>query len=170
MKDGVWFVGTSVNGPWAVALGAGGDLHHPTQLAPPLCHIRLRVRRHATNRNRWLYAGLLRHGVGSDGSGGLRNGLHLPARLLGIFLVSAAGHLRFGAGFFWGSVTGFAFGAAAGAIWGGAWGHWGGYGSYTNVNINNYNSYNHWSNNQVRTNAQRNYNAANRPVDAAATQ
>ena len=64
----------------------------------------------------------------------------------------------FGAGFFWGSVTGFAFGAAAGAIWGGAWGHYGGYGSYTSVHINNFNSYNHWNSNQVHTNVQRNYN------------
>src|SRR5262245_65943731 len=64
----------------------------------------------------------------------------------------------FGAGFFWGSVTGFAFGTAAGAIWGGSWGPWGGDSRDTNVTVNNYNSYNRWNSNKLRPNPQRDYN------------
>ena len=95
VKDGIWFAGTSVNGPWAVAssvpaviytIPPGSPLHHVTYVYV--------LRRHATNRDGWLYPGLLRHGVGAHRSGGLRNGFHLPDRLLGILLVSAAGHLR----------------------------------------------------------------------------
>ena len=159
VKDGVWFGGTSVNGPWAVAssvpaviytIPPSSPLHYVTYVyvygsTPQVVTVGYTPGYYGTV--------LAPTGVVVYGTGYV-----YPPVYWGALWYPPPVTYGFGAGFFWGSVTGFAFGAAAGAIWGGAWGHWGGYGGYANVNINNYNSYNKWSNNQVRTNAQRNYN------------
>jgi hypothetical protein len=60
----------------------------------------------------------------------------------------------YGAGFGWGAVTGFAFGAVAAGVWGGAWGCCG-YGDVDidrTVNINRSDVYNRWNQSQVRSN------------------
>jgi hypothetical protein len=159
VKDGVWFVGTSVNGPWAAATSVPAVIY-TIPPSSPLHYVTYVYVYGATPQTVTVgytpgYYGtvLAPTGVVVYGTGYI-----YPPVYWGSFWYPPPVTYGFGTGFFWGSVTGFAFGAAAGAIWGGAWGHWGGYGSYTNVNINNNNSYNHWSNNQVRTNAQRNYN------------
>ena len=159
VKDGVWFVGTSVNGPWVVAdsvpaviytIPPSSPLHYVTYVyvygaTPQVVTVGYTPGYYGTV--------LAPTGVVVYGTGYI-----YPPVFVGAFWYPPPVTYGFGAGFFWGSAAGFAFGAAAGAIWGGAWGHWGGYGGYNNVNINNYNSYNKWSNNQVKTNAQRDYN------------
>ena len=159
LKDGVWFVGPSVTGPWAVAASVpaviytippSSPMHYVTYVyvfgATPLT---------VTVGYTPGYYGTVLAPTGVVVYG---TGYVYPAVYVGAVWYPPPVTYGFGAGFFWGSVTGFAFGAAAGAIWGGAWGHWGGYASYTNVHINNFNSYNHWSSNQVHTNVQRDFN------------
>jgi hypothetical protein len=152
MKDGVWFVGSAINGPWAVATSVpaviytippSSPLHYVTYVyvfdsTPQIVTVGYTPGYYGTV--------LAPTGVVVYGTGYV-----YPPVYVGSLWYPPPVTYGFGAGFFWGSVTGFAFGAAAGAIWGGAWGHWGGYGSYNNININNVNSYNHWSSNQVRS-------------------
>ncbi len=159
LKDGVWFVGTSVNGPWAVAASVpaviytippSSPVHYVTYVyvfgaTPQIVTVGYTPGYYGTVL---VPTGVVVYGTGY---------VYPPAYVGAVWYPPPATY-GFGAGFFWGSVTGFAFGVAAGAIWGGAWGHWGGYGSYINVQINHYNSYNRWNSNQVRTNAQRDFN------------
>ena len=159
MKAGVWFVATGVNGPWVVAASVpeviytippSSPLHYVTYVyvygsTPQIVTVGYTPGYYGTV--------LAPTGVVVYGTGYV-----YPPVYVGSLWYPPPVTYGFGAGFFWGSVTGFAFGAAAGAVWGGAWGHWGGYASYNNININNYNSYNHWSSNQVKsTNIQRDY-------------
>jgi hypothetical protein len=159
VKDGVWFVGTSVNGPWAAADSVPAVIY-TIPPSSPLHYVTYVYVYGATPQTVTVgytpgYYGTVLAPTGTVVYG---TGYVYPPVYWGSFWYPPPVTYGFGTGFFWGSVSGFAFGAAAGAIWGGAWGHWGGYASYTNVNINHYNSYNHWSDNQVRTNAQRDYN------------
>jgi hypothetical protein len=159
LKDGVWFDATSDNGPWAVAdevpeviytIPASSPLHYVTYV-----YVYASTPQTVTVGYTPGYYGtvLAPTGVVVYGTGYV----YPPVYVGSVWYPPPATYGGFGAGFFWGSVTGFAFGAAAGALWGGAWGHYGGYSSYNNVNINNYNSYNHWNSNQVNT-AEHNYN------------
>ena len=159
VKDGIWFAGTSVNGPWAVASSVPAVIY-TIPPSSPLHHVTYVYVYGATPQTVTVgytpgYYGTVLAPTGVVVYG---TGFIYPPVYLGSFWYPPPVTYGFGTGFFWGSVTGFAFGAAAGAIWGGAWGHYGGYGSETNIHINNSNTYNHWNNNQVRTNAQRNYN------------
>jgi hypothetical protein len=159
LKDGVWFVGTSVTGPWAVAASVPEGIY-TIPPSSPLHYVTYVYVFGSTPQTVTVgytpgYYGTVLAPTGTVVYG---TGYVYPPVYWGSVWYPPPVTYGFGTGFFWGSVTGFAFGAAAGAIWGGAWGHWGGYASYTNININNFNSYNHWSNNQVRTNAQRAYN------------
>src|SRR5262249_30298694 len=55
----------------------------------------------------------------------------------------------------WGAVTGFAFGAVAAGVWGGAWGCcYGDVDIDRNVNINRSDAYNRWNNSQGRSNVE----------------
>ena len=162
LKDGVWFVGTSVTGPWAVA-DSVPEVIYTIPPSSPLHYVTYVYVFAATPQTVTVgytpgYYGMVLAptGVVVYGTGYV----YPPVYVGAVWYPPPATYGGFGAGFFWGSVTGFAFGAAAGAIWGGSWGHWGGYGGYNNVTINNYNSnsYNHWSSNQVRTSSQRDYN------------
>jgi hypothetical protein len=160
LKDGVWFEGTSVNGPWAVAdsvpeviytIPPSSPLHYVTYVymygaTPQIVTVGYTPGYYGTVL---APTGVVVYGTGY---------VYPPVYVGSFWYPPPVTYGGFGAGFFWGSVTGFAFGAAAGALWGGAWGHWGGYGSYNNVTINNYNSYNRWTSNQVRTNVTHNYN------------
>ena len=159
LKDGVWFVGTSVTGPWAVAASVP-EVIYTIPPSSPLHYVTYVYVFGATPQIVTVgytpgYYGpvLAPTGVVVYGTGYV-----YPTVYVGAAWYPPPATYGFGAGFFWGSVTGFAFGAAAGAIWGGAWGHYGGYASYTSVHINNVNSYNRWSSNSVHTNAQRDYN------------
>src|SRR5262245_29629072 len=158
LKDGVWFAGTSVNGPWGVA-GSVTAVIYTIPPSAPLHYVTYVYVFGSTAQTVTVgytpgYYGTVLAPTGVVVYG---TGYVYPPVYLGSVWYPPPVTYGFGAGFFWGSVTGFAFGAAAGAIWGGAWGHWGGYASYTNVNINNFNSYNRWSSNQVRTNVQQSY-------------
>ena len=159
VKDGVWFGGTSVNGPWVVAdsvpaviytIPPSSPLHYVTYV-----YVYGSTPQVVTMGYTPGYYGTVLAPTGVVVYG---TGYVYPPVYWGSFWYPPPVTYGFGTGFFWGSVTGFAFGAAAGAIWGGAWGHWGGYASNTNIHINNYNTYNHWSSNQVRNNSQWNYN------------
>ena len=159
LKDAVWFEGTSVNGPWAVA-DSVPDVIYTIPPSSPLHYVTYASVYGATPQTVTVgytpgYYGtvLAPTGVVVYGTGYV----YPPVYAGSLWYPPLATYGGFGTGFFWGSVTGFAFGAAAGALWGGAWGHWGGYGGDNNVTINNNNSYNHWNSNQVRTNAARNY-------------
>jgi hypothetical protein len=162
LKDGVWFVGTSVTGPWAVAESVP-EVIYTIPPSSPLHYVTYVYVFGATPQTVTVgytpgYYGMVLAptGVVVYGTGYV----YPPVYVGAVWYPPPVTYGGFGAGFFWGSVTGFAFGAAAGAIWGGSWGHWGGYGGDNNVTINNYNSnsYNHWSSNQVRTSAQGDYN------------
>ncbi len=159
LKDAVWFVGGSVNGPWAVAafvpeiiytIPPSSSLHYVTYV-----YVFASTPQTVTVGYTPGYYGTVLAPTGVVVYG---TGYVYPPIYVGAVWYPPPVTYGFGAGFFWGSVTGFAFGAAAGAIWGGAWGHYGGYASYTSVHINNYNSYNHWSSTQVHTNVQNDYN------------
>jgi hypothetical protein len=159
LKDAVWFEGTSVNGPWAVA-DSVPDVIYTIPPSSPLHYVTYVSVYGATPQTVTIgytpgYYGtvLAPTGVVVYGTGYV----YPPVYAGSLWYPPLATYGGFGTGFFWGSVTGFAFGAAAGALWGGAWGHWGGYGGDNNVTINNNNSYNHWNSNQVRTNAAKNY-------------
>jgi hypothetical protein len=159
LKDGVWFVGTSVTGPWAVAASVPAVIY-TIPPSSPLHYVTYAYVFGSTPQTVTVgytpgYYGTVLAPTGTIVYG---TGYVYPPVYVGPLWYPPPVTYGFGTGFFWGSVTGFAFGAAAGAIWGGAWGHWGGYASNVHVNINNYNSYNHWSSNQVRTNARRDYN------------
>jgi len=159
LKDGVWFVGTSFSGPWAVATSVP-EVIYTISPSSPLHYVTYAYVFGSTAQTVTVgytpgYYGTVLAPTGTVVYG---TGYVYPPVYWGSFWYPPPVTYGFGTGFFWGSVTGFAFGAAAGAIWGGTWGHWGGYASYTNVHINNFNSYNHWSSNQVRTNVQRDYN------------
>ncbi len=159
LKDGVWFVGTSVNGPWAVAASVPAVIY-TIPPSSPLHYVTYVYVFAATPQTVTVgytpgYYGTVLAPTGVVVYG---TGYVYPPVYVGAFWYPPPVTYGFGAGFFWGSVTGFAFGAAAGAVWGGAWGHYGGYASYTSVHINNFNSYNHWSSNQVNTNVRRDYN------------
>jgi hypothetical protein len=159
LKDAVWFVGSSINGPWAVAafvpeivytIPPSSPLHYVTYVyvfssTPQVVTVGYTPGYYGTV--------LAPTGVVVYGTGYV-----YPPIYVGAMWYPPPVTYGFGAGFFWGSVTGFAFGAAAGAIWGGAWGHYHGYASYTSIHINNFNSYNRWSSTQVHTNVQRDYN------------
>jgi hypothetical protein len=156
LKDRVWFAGTSVNGPWAVAdsvpeviytIPPSSALHYVTYVyvfgaTPQIVTVGYTPGYYGTVL---APTGVVVYGTGY---------VYPPVYVGALWYPPPVTYGGFGAGFFWGSVTGFAFGAAAGAIWGGSWDHWGGYASYNNVTINNYNSYDRWNSNQVRTNAQ----------------
>jgi hypothetical protein len=158
LKDGVWFVGTSVTGPWAVAASVP-EVIYTIPASSPLHYVTYAYVFGSTPQTVTVgytpgYYGTVLVPTGTVVYG---TGYVYPPVYWGSFWYPPPVTYGFGTGFFWGSVTGFTFGAAAGAIWGGAWGHWGGYASYTHVSISNVNSYNHWSSNQVRTNVQRTY-------------
>ena len=159
LKDAVWFVGSSVNGPWSVAafvpeiiytIPPSSSLHYVTYV-----YVFASTPQTVTVGYTPGYYGTVLAPTGVVVYG---TGYVYPPIYVGAVWYPPPVTYGFGAGFFWGSVTGFAFGAAAGAIWGGAWGHYGGYASFTSVHINNFNSYNHWSSTQVHTNVQSDYN------------
>ena len=159
LKDAVWFVGSSMNGPWSVAafvpeiiytIPPSSSLHYVTYV-----YVFASTPQTVTVGYTPGYYGTVLAPTGVVVYG---TGYVYPPIYVGAVWYPPPVTYGFGAGFFWGSVTGFAFGAAAGAIWGGAWGHYGGYASFTSVHINNFNSYNHWSSTQVHTNVQRDYN------------
>jgi hypothetical protein len=159
LKDAVWFEGTSAGGPWAVA-DSVPEVIYTIPPSSPLHYVTYVSVYGATPQTVTVgytpgYYGtvLAPTGVVVYGTGYV----YPPVYAGSLWYPPPVTYGGFGTGFFWGSVTGFAFGAAAGALWGGAWGHWGGYGGENNVTINNNNSYNHWSSNQVRTNAAKNY-------------
>ena len=163
LKDAVWFVGSSVNGPWSVAafvpeiiytIPPSSSLHYVTYV-----YVFGSTPQTVTVGYTPGYYGTVLAPTGVVVYG---TGYVYPPIYVGAVWYPPPVTYGFGAGFFWGSVTGFAFGAAAGAIWGGAWGHYGGYASYTSVHINNFNSYNHWSSTQVHTNVQNDYNKMTR--------
>ena len=160
LKDAVWFVGSSVNGPWSVAafvpeiiytIPPSSSLHYVTYV-----YVFASTPQTVTVGYTPGYYGTVLAPTGVVVYG---TGYVYPPIYVGAVWYPPPVTYGFGAGFFWGSVTGFAFGAAAGAIWGGAWGHYGGYASFTSVHVNNFNSYNHWSSTQVHTNVQNDYNA-----------
>jgi hypothetical protein len=159
LKDAVWFEGTTAGGPWAVA-DSVPEVIYTIPPSSPLHYVTYVSVYGATPQTVTVgytpgYYGtvLAPIGVVVYGTGYV----YPPVYAGSLWYPPPVTYGGFGTGFFWGSVTGFAFGAAAGALWGGAWGHWGGYGGENNVTINNNNSYNHWSSNQVRTNAAKNY-------------
>ncbi len=93
LQNGVWFVGTIRERP--VDRGdvrAGGDLHHPGQLAAALRHLRVRVRIHAHHGRDGVHAGILRDGRGADERGRVRHRLCLP-RVCRQRVVSVLPHL-----------------------------------------------------------------------------
>jgi hypothetical protein len=159
LKDAVWFVGNSINGAWSVAafvpeiiytIPPSSSLHYVTYV-----YVFASTPQTVTVGYTPGYYGTVLAPTGVVVYG---TGYVYPPIYVGAIWYPPPVTYGFGAGFFWGSVTGFAFGAAAGAIWGGAWGHYGGYASFNSVHINNFNSYNHWSSTQVHTNVQRDYN------------
>jgi hypothetical protein len=156
LKNGVWFAGTSVSGPWVVATAVPQVIY----AIPPSSPVHYVTYAYVFNYTSQTVVvgytpGYLGTVVAPTGVVVYGTGYVYPPVYVGAFWYPPPVTYGFGAGFFWGGVTGFAFGAAAGAIWGGAWGHWGGYYGHdvtiNSVHINNFNNYNNWNKNQVNS-------------------
>jgi hypothetical protein len=156
LKNGVWFVGTSINGPWVVATSVP-EVIYTIPPSSPLHYVTYAYVYNYTPQTVVVgyTPGYLGTVVAPTGVVVYGTGYVYPPVYVGAFWYPPPVTYGFGAGFFWGGVTGFAFGAAAGAVWGGAWGHWGGYYGHdvniNNVHINNFNNYNNWNRNQVNS-------------------
>jgi hypothetical protein len=156
LKSGVWFAGSSISGPWAVATSVP-QVIYTIPASSPLHYVTYAYVYDYTPQTVVVgyTPGYLGTVVAPTGVVVYGTGYIYPPVYVGALWYPPPVTYGFGAGFFWGGVTGFAFGAAAGAIWGGAWGHWGGYyghyGNINNVHINNFNSYNNWNRSEVNS-------------------
>jgi hypothetical protein len=156
LKDGVWFVGTSVNGPWVVATSVP-QVIYTIPASSPLHYVTYVYVYDYTPQTVVVgyTPGCLGTVVPSADVVVYGTGYFYPPLCVGPYWYPWPVTYGFGAGFFWGGVRGFAFRAAAGPIWGGAWGHWRGYYgrdvAINNVHINDINRYDSWNRNVVNS-------------------
>jgi hypothetical protein len=154
LKDGVWFVANAPMGPWTVAtsvpaviytIPANSPLHYVTYV-----HVYGSTPQTVSVGYTPGYYGTV---VVPSNVVVYGTGYVYPPVYVGSYWYPPPVTYGYGAGFGWGAVTGFAFGAAATAVWGGSWGC-----CYDdididrNVNINRNDAYNRWNQSQVRSN------------------
>jgi len=159
LQNGVWFVGRSVNGPWAAAtsvpaviytIPASSPLHYVTYVYVYGSTPTTVVMGYTPGYYGTVVAptSVVVYGTGYD----------YPVYAGTVWYPYAPTYYGSGAGFAWGAFTGFVVGAAVGgAIWGGAWGCCRGdvdVDVNRNVNINRSNAYGKWNQGQVKSNLQ----------------
>jgi hypothetical protein len=158
--NGVWFVASSADGPWAVA----DSVHPAIYTIPPSCPVYYasHVFVYGSTPD-VVYTGYTPGYFGPcispEGVVVFGTGYWYPPFIGPDIWIGPPLTYGFGAGFACGLATGFAFGLAADHGWGCSpyWGPWhGGWGNnnrnWNNVNVNSHNVYNRWSNNVVNNN------------------
>jgi hypothetical protein len=155
LKDGVWFAANAPMGPWTVATTVPAAIY----TIPPSSPLHYVTYVHVySSTPQTVYVGYTPGYYGTVVAPSsvvvYGTGYAYPPVYVGSYWYPPPPTYGYGAGFGWGAVTGFAFGAMTTAIWGGAWGCCG----YDDididrtVNINRNDAYNRWNQNQVRSN------------------
>jgi uncharacterized membrane protein YgcG len=155
LKDGVWFAASAPLGPWAVATTVPAAIY-TIPPSSPLHYVTYVHVYGGTAQTAYVgytpgYYGTV---VAPSNVVVYGTGYVYPPVYVGSYWYPPPPTYGYGAGFGWGSVTGFAFGLTTAAIWGGAWGCCG----YDDididrtVNINRNDAYNRWNQSQVRSN------------------
>ncbi len=157
VENGVWFVATSVNGPWSVAAEVPAVIYTIPASSP--LHYVTYVRVYGASGD-IVYVGYTPGYYGTvvspTGVVVYGTGYYYPS-WTGSYWYPYPATYGYGAAFAWGAVAGFTLGAIAGAAWyGGAWGwnRWRGdvdININRNVDFNRNNVYNRWNNNAVHS-------------------
>jgi hypothetical protein len=155
LKDGVWFAAPAPAGPWTVATSVPAAIY-TIPVSSPLYHVTYVQVYGSTPQTVYVgytpgYYGTV---VAPTNVVVYGTGYVYPPVYVGAYYYPPPYTYGYGAGFGWGAVTGFAFGAMAAGAWGGAWGCCG-YGDVDinrNVNINRSDAYGRWNQGQVRSN------------------
>ncbi|HSE95777.1 MAG TPA: carbohydrate-binding family V/XII, partial [Methylomirabilota bacterium] len=155
LKDGVWFMATAPTGPWTVATTVPAAIY-TIPVSSPLYYVTyVRVYGSTPQTVSVGYTpGYYGTVVAPANVVVYGTGYVYPPLYVGSYWYPYPTTYGYGAGFGWGAVTGFAFGAITAGVWGGAWGCCG-YGDVDidrNVNINRNDAYNRWNQSQVRSN------------------
>jgi hypothetical protein len=160
VKDAVWFVAPSLNGPWAVATSVPAVIYTIPASSP--MHYVTYVRVYSSTPQ-VVYVGYTPGYYGTVVAPTTvvvyGTGYYYPP-YVGAYYYPYPPTYGYGAGFAWGAFTGFSFGFVAGAvIGGGGWGYHHGevdidIDRNSNININRDNAYNKWGDKQVKSKVQ----------------
>jgi hypothetical protein len=160
VKDAVWFVGTSLNGPWAVATSVPAVIYTIPASSP--MHYVTYVRVYGSTPQ-VVYVGYTPGYYGTVVAPTTvvvyGTGYYYPPYVGAVYYPYPPTY-GYGAGFAWGAFTGFTFGVVAGAVIGG--GGWGYHHSdvdididrNSNINIDRNNAYDKWDKGQVKSKVQ----------------
>lgn len=167
VQNGVWFAAPAPTGPWAAATNVPPVIYTIPASSP--LHYVTYVRIYGST-DQVVYTGYTPGYQGvyvaPDGTVVYGTGYAYPVYVGSVWYPPPPTY-GYGAAFGCGALTGFAFGFAAGAIWGGCchpwyggWGYgWHGGWDYSHVNINSTNVYNHWGTQVAHVNHAYGYNA-----------
>ncbi|HSF05926.1 MAG TPA: DUF3300 domain-containing protein [Methylomirabilota bacterium] len=156
VKDAVWFVAPSLNGPWAVATSVPAVIYTIPASSP--MHYVTYVRVYGSTPQ-VVYVGYTPGYYGTVIAPTTvvvyGTGYYYPP-YVGAYYYPYPPTYGYGAGFAWGAFTGFTFGLVVGGVWGGA------HVSHhdvdidvdRNVNINRDNVYDRWGDKQVKSKVQ----------------
>jgi hypothetical protein len=160
VKDAVWFVAPSLNGPWAVATSVPPAIYTIPASSP--MHYVTYVRVYGSTPQ-VVYVGYTPGYYGTVVAPTTvvvyGTGYYYPPYVGAVYYPYPPTY-GYGAGFAWGAFTGFSFGFVAGAvIGGGGWGYHHGevdidIDRNSNININRDNAYNKWNDKQVKSRVQ----------------
>jgi hypothetical protein len=157
VKDAVWFVAPSLNGPWTVATSVPAVIYTIPPSSP--MHYVTYVRVYGSTPD-VVYVGYTPGYYGTVVAPTTvvvyGTGYYYPP-YVGAYYYPYPPTYGYGAGFAWGAFTGFTFGLVVGGIWGG-----GAYVSHhdvdvdidRNINIDRNNVYNKWGDKQVKSKVQ----------------
>jgi hypothetical protein len=156
LKDGVWFTATSATGSWTVAMSVPAVIY----TIPPSSPLHYVTYVHVYGGTpQTVYVGYTPGYYGTVVAPSsvvvYGTGYVYPPVYVGSYWYPPPPTYGYGAGFGWGAVTGFAFGAMTAAVWGGAWGCCGWHSDVDidrTVNINRNDAYARWNQGQVRSN------------------
>ena len=155
LKDGVWFGASAPTGPWTVATTVPAVIY----TIPPSSPLHYVTYVHVYGSTpQTVYVGYTPGYYGTVVAPTsvvvYGTGYVYPPVYVGAYWYPPPPTYGYGAGFGWGAVTGFAFGATTAAVWGGAWGccEYDDVDIDRTVNINRNDAYNRWNQNQVRSN------------------
>jgi hypothetical protein len=161
VSNGVWFMANAPLGPWAAAVSVPSVIYTIPVSSP--IHYVTYVRIYGSTKDE-VYTGYTPGYMGTcvspDDVVVYGTGYYYPA-YLGSTWVGYPPTYGYGASFAYGSVTGFAFGFAAGAIIGDTWTYpyWGPSWGYGRVDINTHNVYTNWRGGVTSVNRHYDYDA-----------
>ena len=156
LKDGVWFTANAPLAPWTVAATVPAVIY----TIPPTSPLHYVTYVHVySSTPQTVHVGYTPGYYGTVVAPSsvvvYGTGYVYPPVYVDAYWYPPPPTYGYGAGFGWGAVTGFAFGAATVAVWGGAWGcchHHDDIDIDRTVNINRNDAYNRWNQGQVRSN------------------